>query len=499
MRSPAAGGWRLQPRGSVGGSKLTKRIIHNIRIALLCAFVTLLVLRGTVGVNRRLVHIATFSNRAPPGVNKAADDIERILREIHADADADPNDDVTTPPATTATRHYDRGVAWSTANYSLGPRVTRWNARRRRWLHLNPGFPSRDARGRPRVLLVTASPPGPCDTGPAGDHFLLRATKNKIDYCRLHGIELAAHDMLMRVDGALAGGGGWGKLLMLRRLMLAHPEVEWLWWVEHDALVTDMGFELPLARYEGVHLVVHGNHYLLFNLRSWAAVSTGSFLIRNCQWSLDLLDAWAVMAPRGRARRDAGELLTATLHGRPAALEADDQSALVHLLITEKERWMEKVYLENEYYLHGHWEGIVDKYEEAMEKHHPGYGDDRWPFVTQFVGCKPCIGGGGNSSEEYPVDRCARGMERAFNFADNQVLRLLGFKHESLASAEVRRVANRSANPLEAKEEALSFLKRPKDPVVQSHDVRKNRKRKRKRRDSVLDIMLKRLGLRPES
>ncbi|CAN6330541.1 unnamed protein product [Urochloa humidicola] len=515
MRSPAAAGWRLQPRGSSSSSsKLTKRIIHNIRITLLCAFVTLLVLRSTVGVNRRLVHIAAASHREPPGT-KDADDIERILREIRADADPDGDDDdagsMSTPDDT---RYHDRGVAWSTANYSLGPRVTRWNAKRRRWLHLNPSFPSRDARGRPRVLLVTASPPGPCDTGPAADHFLLKATKNKIDYCRLHGLELV--HVTARLDG------GWGKLLVLRRLMLAHPEVEWLWWVDGDALITDMGFELPLSHYEGAHLVVHGNHYLLFNLRSWAAVSTGSFLLRNCQWSLDLLDAWAVMAPRGRARRDAGKLLTATLHGR-SDLEADDQSALVHLLITEKERWMEKVYLENEYYLHGHWAGIVDKYEEVMEKHHPGYGDDRWPFVTQFVGCKTCSGGGRPSNkgggkgksvsggrpsnkgggkgksgeEEYPVDRCARGMERAFNFADNQVLRLLGFRHELLASAEARRLANRSADPLEAKEEALSFLKKPKDPVVTSHDVRKNRKRKGKR-DSVLDRILTRLGWRPK-
>ncbi|CAN6325830.1 unnamed protein product [Urochloa humidicola] len=495
MRSPAAGVWRLQPRGS--GSKLTKRVIHNIRIVLLCAFVTLVVLRGTVGVNRRLVHIAATSHRAPPGT-KAADDIERILREIRADANPDDDDDTSSPPSTLY--HYDRGVAWSTANYSLGPRVTRWNAKRRRWLHLNPEFPSRDVRGRPRVLLVTASPPGPCDTGSTGDHFLLKATKNKIDYCRIHGLELA--HFTAHLDN------GWGKLLVLRRLMLAHPEVEWLWWVDADALITDMGFELPLSHYEGTHLVVHGNHYLLFNLRSWAAVSTGSFLLRNCQWSLDLLDAWAVMAPRGRARHDAGKLLTATLHGR-RDLEADDQSALVHLLITEKERWMEKVYLENEYYLHGHWAGLVDKYEEVMEKHHPGYGDDRWPFVTQFVGCKTCSGGGRPSNkgggkgksgeEEYQVDRCARGMERAFNLADNQVLRFLGFRHESLATDEVRRVANRSADPLEAKEEALSFLKKPKDPVVQSHDVRKNRKRKRKKRDSVLDRMLKRLGWRPES
>ncbi|KAG2614881.1 probable glycosyltransferase 3 [Panicum virgatum] len=498
MGTPAAGGWRLPSRGRSSSSKLTQRAINNIRFALLCAFVTLLVLRGTVGVSRRLVYIAG-SRRAPSGTNKVVEDMERTLREIRADSDPDPEDGGSRAATTTpVARYYDRGSAWSTQNYSLGPRVTRWNAKRRRWLHLNPGFPSRDARGNPRVLLVTASPPGPCDT-PGGDHFLLRATKNRMDYCRLHGIEYA-HAMA-RLDAELTGG--WAKLPLLRRLMLVHPEVEWLWWMDGDALVTDMGFELPLARYEGTHLVVHGNSHLLFQQRSWVAVSTGSFLLRNCQWSLELLDAWAVMGPRGRARDDAGRLLTATLYGRPA-FEADDQSALIHLLLTEKERWMDKVYLENEYYLHGLWAGLVGKYEKVMEKHHPGYGDDRWPFVTHFVGCKPCSGGGGrsrrgggNSSDEYPPERCVSGMERAFNFADNQVLRLYGFRHESLASSDVRRVTNRSANPLEAKEDALSFLKKPKDPVVQSHDVRKNRKRKGKK-DSVLARVLKRLGWRSE-
>jgi xyloglucan 6-xylosyltransferase len=141
------------------------------------------------------------------------------------------------------------------------------------------------------------------------------------------------------------------------------------------------------------------------------------------------------MAPRDRARHDAGELLTATLAGRPAG-EADDQSALVHLLVTEKERWMDRVYLENQYYLQAtrSLDG-AGRHEKAMEKHHLGYGDDRWPFVTNFAGCNPCDGGK-NRSDEYPLDRCASGMERAFNFADNQVLRLYGFRHESLASAD---------------------------------------------------------------
>ncbi|ONM36759.1 putative xyloglucan 6-xylosyltransferase 5 [Zea mays] len=238
------------------------------------------------------------------------------------DPDAGPDDNDEAPTSTSSSAatgdHYDCGAAWTTANYRLQPRVTRWKAKRRRWLHQNPGFPSRDARGGPRVLLVTASPQGPCGS-PDGDRFLLRATKNRLDYCRLHGVDMV-HATARLEDPELRSAGygdGWAKLALLRRLMLAHPEVEWLWWLDVGALVTDMGFELPLARYEGAHLVVRGDSYQLFQRRAWDAASTASFLLRNCQWSLDLLDAWVVMAPKGRARHDAGELLTATLAGRP--------------------------------------------------------------------------------------------------------------------------------------------------------------------------------------
>lgn len=74
---------------------------------------------------------------------------------------------------------------------------------------------------------------------------------------------------------------------------------------------------------------------------------------------------------------------------------------------------MKRVFVENSYFLHGYWAGLVDRYEEMMEKYHPGLGDERWPFVTHFVGCKPC-----GSYGDYPVQRCLSSMERAFNFAD---------------------------------------------------------------------------------
>jgi xyloglucan 6-xylosyltransferase len=97
--------------------------------------------------------------------------------------------------------------------------------------------------------------------------------------------------------------------------------------------------------------------------KSWVSLNTGSFMFRNCQWSLDLLDVWAPMGPKGPIRIESGKLLTKNLAGRPD-FEADDQWALIYLFITQSELWSNKVFLESSFYLHGYWVIIVDKYEE---------------------------------------------------------------------------------------------------------------------------------------
>ncbi|KAF2539755.1 hypothetical protein F2Q68_00018629 [Brassica cretica] len=113
------------------------------------------------------------------------------------------------------------------------------------------------------------------------------------------------------------------------------------------------------------------------------------------------------------------------------------------------------VYLESGYYLHGYWGILVDRYEEMIENYHPGLGDHRWPLVTHFVGCKPC-----GKFGDYPVERCLKQMDRAFNFGDNQILQIYGFTHKSLASRKVKRVRNETSNPLEMKDESGCFIQR---------------------------------------
>ncbi|XP_057416004.1 probable xyloglucan 6-xylosyltransferase 5 [Lotus japonicus] len=406
-------------RGGRRGRQIQKTF-NNVKITILCGFVTILVLRGTIGVN--------LSSSDADAVNQnVIEETNRILAEIRSDADpSDPDD------AAAAETFFSPN-----ATFTLGPKITGWDLQRKAWLDQNPEYPN-FVRGKARILLLTGSPPKPCDN-PIGDHYLLKSIKNKIDYCRLHGIEIVYN--LAHLDVELAGY--WAKLPMIRRLMLSHPEVEWIWWMDSDAFFTDMVFELPLSKYDDYNLVLHGYPDLLFEQKSWIAVNTGSFLFRNCQWSLDLLDAWAPMGPKGPVREEAGKVLTANLKGRPA-FEADDQSALIYLLLSKKDKWMDKTFLENSFYLHGYWAGLVDRYEEMIEKYHPGLGDERWPFVTHFVGCKPC-----GSYGDYPVEKCLSSMERAFNFADNQVLKLYGFRHRGLLSPKIKRIRNETVTPLE--------------------------------------------------
>jgi xyloglucan 6-xylosyltransferase len=392
------------------------KTFNNVKITILCGFVTILVLRGTIG-------IGNLGSSDADAVNKnLIEETNRVLKEIRSDSDPDDPADLEINP---------------NATYTLGPKISNWDQERKVWLSQNPEFPN-FVNGKPRILLLTGSPPNPCDNS-IGDHYLLKGIKNKIDYCRIHGIEIVYN--MAHLDRELAGY--WAKLPMIRRLMLSHPEIEWIWWLDSDAMFTDMVFQIPLSKYDKHNLVIHGYPDLLFDQKSWIALNTGSFLFRNCQWSLDLLDAWAPMGPKGPIREEAGKILTANLKGRPA-FEADDQSALIYLLLSQKDQWMDKVYIENQYYLHGYWAGLVDRYEEMIEKYHPGLGDERWPFVTHFVGCKPC-----GSYGDYPVERCLRSMERAFNFADNQVLNLYGFGHRGLLSPKIKRIRNETVTPLE--------------------------------------------------
>ncbi|MCO5573297.1 hypothetical protein L7F22_027066 [Adiantum nelumboides] len=403
------------------GKNLNKTL-SNIKVTLLCGFVTILVLRGTIGMGGLRMHFWDLpGDHLQQDFSASFREANRVLSVV---LDSDTNDD------DDEDNDVDSVAPYTFLNYTLGPKIKDWDVQLGTWRAQNA--PS----SHPQILLVTGSSSTPCDH-PVGDHYLLKSIKNKMDYARLHGLKIFYN--VAELDDHLVGF--WSKLPLLRRLMLAHPEIEWLWWMDSDAVFTDMAFELPIEKYEDHNLVLHGWEEEVYKKKTWVGLNTGSFVLRNCQWSLDLIDAWSPMGPKGKVRQDMGSLFSEVLDGRPP-FEADDQSALIYLLITQQELWGSRVFLESAYYLHGYWVNIVDKYEYLMMVSHNGYGDDRWPFVTHFVGCKLCRNQGDHSKERRLME-----MERAFNFGDNQVLQTYGFAHKSLGTFKVKQTKNDTNQP----------------------------------------------------
>ncbi|GFP93887.1 galactomannan galactosyltransferase 1 [Phtheirospermum japonicum] len=329
--------------------------------------------------------------------------------------------------------------------YTMDKPMTNWDEKRRKWLENNPSFASKNNG----VMVITGSQPWSCKN-PTGDHLLLRFFKNKVDYCRIHGYEIFYNNAFL--DPKMKSV--WAKIPILRAAMLAHPEIEWIFWMDADAIFTDMEFKIPLERYKDHNLVVHGWPKMIYEEKSWVSVNTGAVLIRNCQWAMDFLDVWAGMGPRSPDYAEWGRILRSTLSDKTFP-DSDEQSSLVYLLLKGDKKWKDKIYVENEYSLHGYWLGIVGKLDEIARKYvdmerrdkrlrrrhaeavsaekerHVGEGWRR-PFVTHFTGCQPCSG---DHNPAYEGDSCLVGMERALNFADNQVLRNYGFVRPDVGNA----------------------------------------------------------------
>ncbi|KDP25125.1 hypothetical protein JCGZ_22660 [Jatropha curcas] len=335
-------------------------------------------------------------------------------------------------------------------NYSIDSSVKNWDVKRKEWLNFHPSFASGSSN---RILLVTGSQPFACKN-PIGDNLLLRFFKNKVDYCRLHGYDIFYNNVLLHPNMT----SFWAKYPIVKAAMLAHPETEWIWWVDSDAVFTDMEFKIPLEKYKDHNLVVRGWPSLIYKKQSWTSLNAGVFLIRNCEWSMNFLDAWVNMGPQTPNYDKWGQIQRSTFKDKMIP-EADDQAALVYLLLKEKEKWGDKIYIEEDYDLQTYWLEAVQDYDKITqdymeierkvsslrrkhaEKVSESYGASREqyikvknnfrkrPLITHFTGCEPCTG---NHNPVYSWEDCLNGIQRALNFADNQVLQNYGFLHQNL-------------------------------------------------------------------
>ncbi|KAB2611372.1 calmodulin binding transcription activator 1 [Pyrus ussuriensis x Pyrus communis] len=68
--------------------------------------------------------------------------------------------------------------------------------------------------------------------------------------------------------------------------------------MDSNAMFTDMAFKVPWERYKDHNFVMHGWNKMVYDDKNWIRLNTGLFLLRNCLWSLDILDIWASMGPK---------------------------------------------------------------------------------------------------------------------------------------------------------------------------------------------------------
>jgi hypothetical protein len=194
-----------------------------------------------------------------------------------------------------------------------------------------------------------------------------------------------------------------------------------------------LGFYFGKSRYNasGYNIVMYGEEGPVYTEKHYNGINTGNFLIRNCQWSMDLLDKWSSYGATQELRKNNEAMLNHLLSNRPPGWDADDQSFLVYVMITEREIWGSRIRLETDIAMSGYWEYFVPLMREETPKE-----QQQKPFVTHFAGCKPC-----NDPFNQVNVECLKYMVEAYNFADNQVMEKYGLRHVSLNSTELMQLS----------------------------------------------------------
>eukprot|EP00250_Pteridium_aquilinum_P016489 c23129_g1_i1 orf=411-1484(-) len=334
------------------------KTMHNVRVTLLCGLLTFIFLRSSLGAGKFGTPVKDYDEiRHHLRSLKLRHQHKLLLGRELADAVArkDASRSTLSLPVLAAEEGYGDGTIIPFDN--LDRASMPHNKAERKAHGSDRHMPSSTDDYRPHILLVTGMQAAACESAIEAQ-FLQKALKNKMDYCRLHGLDIF-YDA--EATGAL---GGFSRLGLLRKLMLSHLDVEWIWWMDSVTMFTDMSFHLPFAKYAGYNVIMHGSGD---GLRSNQKVSYGdelsvggSVLLRNCEWSRGYLEKGGWMQGRG---------VTA--------------------------------------------EVLVDMDEMKMETYEPGLGLDKaWPFVTDFARCNLC-------GKDIDLT-CLSHMERAFIFADSQ-------------------------------------------------------------------------------
>ncbi|GBG84076.1 hypothetical protein CBR_g37951 [Chara braunii] len=293
---------------------------------------------------------------------------------------------------------------------------------------VSPSWRRNLARSKtPKVLMVSASQ-ALCGTR-LGDNDIMKSLKNKADYARRAGM-----DTWFSLELLVEGGNHRfrNKVLLLRHLMRSQPSYDWFIWIDSDTMILDMDFRIPWQEYNGYSLVMWGDGPSLdFDPHYTRSLNTGVMFVRNDDISREFFDTMVDLWDSHPNQTEVYLKVKKVLPEMPPYL--CDQGSAIYMLMTQKDRWLPRVYLEERYHINRYWKDEADNLDKYMEQRETWRNDgNQPPFIMHFCGCALCY-----MKFSVDFDECQRQHDRAFNFADNQIIRDFGFMHRNLSSSEV--------------------------------------------------------------
>jgi xyloglucan 6-xylosyltransferase len=224
------------------------------------------------------------------------------------------------------------------------------------------------------ILLVTAIPPTPCKS-PIGDFVHIQSIKNKLQYSQMKTFSF--HFNMFEVDPLLKAL--WNKIALLLYILENNLNYDWIIWMDVDALILDMDFDIPFQDYSQYDLVLYGDNHKLYNeTDTLLGLNNGVLFIRNSQWSRNFIKKACDLGKHGE------EIMKSTLKNYRKHLL--DQNAFGTLLYQEK-ALRSRVFFERRFQINGYWEAA-----KKIQGWHP--------FIIHFAGCEFCDGIYGNDRKD---------------------------------------------------------------------------------------------------
>lgn len=102
-------------------------------------------------------------------------------------------------------------------------------------------------------------------------------TQNKIQYCEKHGYDFIYAEESLDPTRPIP----WSKIPLILNAM-ENEEYKWIFWTDADALFMNMAVQLEDLTDENYNFII---------TKDLNGINTGHFLIKNCQWSREFLEA----------------------------------------------------------------------------------------------------------------------------------------------------------------------------------------------------------------